>query len=135
MPSSHQHTFLASLIRCKAKDEFTQRFYERFLASGDVIASKFLHTDFDSLTHKLVRSLELIADATAGRPEGLAELRDRARMHDRKHYDVRPEMYAIWQGAILETATEFDEWWCEEVEEAWRAILGYVIGYMSARYE
>lgn len=82
----------------------------------------------------LLRSLELVADATDGQPAGLQELNQRAMTHNRHHLDISPRLYEIWLEAIVSSASVHDLQWNEEVEDAWRSILGFAISYMVRRH-
>ena len=132
--SSHKEIFLHSLERCVSSKKFIASFYQRFLAASDEIREKFKHTDFEQQNKMLVRSLKLAAGATAGEANSLQELRDRAETHDRHHLDIKPELYDHWRNAIIATASEFDPQWNDEIEEAWRSVLGYVINHMIKYY-
>lgn len=126
--------FLQSLDRCMENEKFIPAFYDRFLSTSDEIRDKFRHTDFEQQNKMLLRSLRLAAGATAGDPESLRELRERARTHDRDHLNIEAQHYDIWLESVIETVQEFDEEWDETVETTWRTILGYVISYMVKRY-
>ncbi|REK22189.1 MAG: globin [Planctomycetota bacterium] len=126
--------FTASLARCVTSDAFVATFYRRFLASSDEVRAKFQHTDFAVQHRMLLRSLELIAAATAGDVEGLAELNARAESHDRHHLNIKRPLYELWLDALLETAREFDPEWDDSIEVAWRSVLGHAIDYMVRRY-
>ena len=126
--------FLQSLDRCMENEDFIPAFYDRFLATSEEIRDKFRHTNFEQQNKMLLRSLRLAAGATAGDPESLKELRERARTHDRDHLDIEPPLYDVWLQAVLETVQEFDAEWDETIEKTWRTILGYVISYMVKRY-
>ena len=127
--------FLLSLSRCERWTDFVDRFYARFLAASPAIREKFAHTDFDRQKRMLRRSLELIASATVGDPDGLRELNDRAETHSRSRLDIRPELYGLWLEAVIETAREFDPAWTLAVESAWRVTLGHGIRHMTHRYQ
>ncbi|QDU08373.1 globin [Gimesia aquarii] len=126
--------FLQSLDRCMEQEGFIPAFYDRFLSTSAEIRDKFHNTDFEQQNKMLLRSLRLAAGATAGDPESLRELRERARTHDRNHLNIEARLYDIWLEAVIETVQEFDEEWNEAVENTWRTILGYVISYMVKRY-
>ncbi len=126
--------FLQSLDRCIENEKFIPAFYDRFLSTSDEIRDKFHHTDFEQQNKMLLRSLKLAAGATAGDPESLRELQERARTHDRNHLNIEAQHYNIWLESVIETVHEFDEEWSENVESTWRTILGYVISYMVKRY-
>ncbi|MFT5299717.1 MAG: hemoglobin-like flavoprotein [Mariniblastus sp.] len=126
--------FIASLDRCTDSDKFIPAFYERFLDSSTEIRSKFTHTDFESQNLMLVRSLKLAAGSTSGEVESLRELRERAETHDRHHLNIKPAHYEVWLETVIQVAQEFDPHWHDEIEVAWREILGFVILRMVKYY-
>jgi PAS domain S-box-containing protein len=130
--ASPQAVFLHSLERCNENADFIPLFYQRFMASSPEIAERFRLTDFGKQNQMLLRSLELAASAMQGK--GMQELRERAKSHDRYHLIIRPELYECWLEELIATARECDREWNENIESAWRKILGYVIACMQARY-
>lgn len=126
--------FLASLERCANHTDFIATFYESFLSSSDDIRIKFRRTDFDHQNKMLLSSLQLAAEAAAGRPEGLRELRERAETHSRRHLNIEPRFYDSWLSALITTASGFDDQWNDEIEAAWIIILGHVIRHMIRYY-
>lgn len=82
----------------------------------------------------LRRSLELCAGVTAGDPESMREINQRAATHDREHLDIEPRFYDVWLKTIIFTAREHDEQWNEATELAWQSILGHVVKYMVRKY-
>ncbi len=132
-PSPKEH-FLQSLDRCCHDENFIPSFYERFLASSDEVKSKFQNTDFEEQNQKLIRSLRLAADATSGLPEALREVRERAETHDRHHLNIKPHFYDVWLESVIETASDYDMEWSEQIEAAWRKTLGHVIEHMIKFY-
>lgn len=134
MTPAPRDIFLDSLSRCLADETFLVRFYDRFMASSDEVAAKFVNTNFEKQRGMLARSLKLVALATSGSREGLREIRDRAETHDRRHLDVRPKLYDLWLESIVTTAAEIDPQWTADVEAAWRRLLGFVIQRMASRY-
>lgn len=131
---THRECFLESLDRCSANGHFIPAFYKRFLASSEKILEKFRYTDFEKQNEMLLQSLRLSAHATAGEPESLREIRERAESHDRRHLDISPELYQNWLHSVIETARECDHEWSVETEEAWGIILGFVIEHMVKFY-
>jgi len=127
--------FLRSLDRCDRSGHFTDRFYDRFLASSPEIRERFRFTDFTRQRRMLRRSLELVAKATAGDPEGLSELSERAATHSRAQLNIAPHLYEVWTEALIATAVEADPDWTLEIESAWRFILGVAVGHMTRRYD
>lgn len=125
---------LASIGRCVASEGFMPSFYERFLGASAEIRHKFRFTDFPRQYQMLARSLELCAGATAGEPEALAEIRERAVTHDRNHLNIEPRFYEIWLESVIATAREFDQQWNDTVEDAWRRVLGHVVQRLIRQY-
>ena len=82
----------------------------------------------------LRRSLELMASATAGDPDGLRELSERAETHSRAKLNIRPELYTLWLDALIETAKGTDPEWTPAIEQAWRSILGIAVRHMTRQY-
>ncbi len=131
---SHKDLFLQSLNRCTKSEDFIPAFYDRFLASSYEIRDKFRRTDFAQQNKMLLRSLRLIAGATAGDSKSLQELRERTETHNRYHLNIQPRLYDLWRSVIIKTASEFDDQWNDDVETAWNAILGHVIDHMIKYY-
>ena len=126
--------FLASLDRCSNDESFIPSFYDRFLGHSEEIREKFAHTDFDKQNQMLLRSLRLSAGATAGQPESLREIRERAVTHNRQHLNIEPRLYETWLTTVVNTAREFDPEWDDTIEEAWKTVLGHVISHMIRHY-
>jgi pantothenate kinase-related protein Tda10/hemoglobin-like flavoprotein len=132
---SPKAAFLQSLLRCEAQPDFIPRFYRHFIGSSAEVAFKFRFTDFERQQHMLLRSLQLCAQATAGDPDGLAELSARAETHSRSHLDIKPELYTLWLDAAIETVRECDPAWSPEVSAAWRQVVGFAILHMAHGYD
>jgi hemoglobin-like flavoprotein len=135
MESTPKTTFLESLARCRSTPGFIRGFYRRFLSSSPEVARKFLFTDLDRQERMLARSLELAAAATVGDADGLAEITRRAETHDREHLDIRADLYALWLESLIDEARLTDPAWTDDVEAAWRTILGFAIHHMVMRYD
>lgn len=126
--------FECSLARCLAEGDFTEAFYERFLASSSEVKEKFAHTDFAKQKKVLETSLYLMARATLGMEDGLQHLESVARSHSKRRLDITPSHYGLWLDCLVETAREFDPEFRREVEAAWRTLLQRGIDRMVAVY-
>jgi len=127
--------FELSLGRCLQSEDFLRTFYQRLLASSDAIAEKFRFTDMDRQRNMLESSLKLCKEAVAGTPEGLAQLTEIGRSHDRFHRDIKPEWYPLWLDSLVVTAADFDPKWSPEIEQAWRHVLGFVTARIASFYD
>ena len=132
--SNHQQVFRESLDRCRSCDDFLDRFYVRFMASSGEVREKFLETDFNLQKTRLLESLALAADVVDGDARAMRHLHERAESHGRHGLNIQPRLYDLWLDSLLETAEECDDEFDAELEEAWRAILGHIIGYMRLHY-
>ena len=112
---------------------FVDAFYDNFLASSPEIASRFNHTNFDSLKRMLPLSIVHVAKFYPTRTPDVL-LRVLAARHSQRDLNVRPELYDTWIDALLETVKAFDPKWDELTGEAWRRVLEPGVAYMKSRY-
>ena len=134
MTSKSKRLFLESLSRCKKREDFIDRFYERFLSASEEVAWLFRNTSFRVQRIKLLKSLEMIVLAIEGIPEAVQHLNERAVSHSRDHLDIKPELYDYWLESLLQTVVECDQEYNNEIEIAWREVTGFIIKHMIARY-
>ena len=133
-PPNPQELFRQSLARCKQRDDFLDRFYERFMASSDEVRQKFVDTDFTQQKKRMIESLAVAADVIDGDAAAMRHLHQRAASHSNRELDIRPALYDYWLEALLATAEECDPDFTAEIGDAWRKVLGHIIGYMRAHY-
>lgn len=123
-----------SLARCTPQAKFFEHFYTRFSNSSDEVAGKFAGTDPKAQARALRTAFLLVLQAVAGDPGAWQELEMRAARHDRRHLDIRPELYDQWRECLIETVREFDSAADSDVERAWRNVVQEAIEFMVARY-
>ena len=127
--------FDESLERCTASAEFTDRFYERFLASSPKVRQRFANTDFARQKRALRSSLNLMLLVAADEEKGPARyLNDIAERHSKRDLDIGAELYDLWLDALLETVKECDPQFSPEVEHAWERVMMVGISYLLLRY-
>jgi hemoglobin-like flavoprotein len=128
--------FNDSLERCQADPAFLSRFYEIFISSDAAVAEKFARTDLKRQQLALKASLFMLLQASARNPprETIAHLERIAERHDRRHLDIKPEMYDLWLDAMLQAVREFDRRYSAEVDRAWRQVLARGIELMQSTY-
>ncbi len=134
MAVSEEHCALfgQSLERCRQREDFLGRFYERFLASSPDIASKFSETNFQRQKAVLLLALHTLRDC-ARRGES-ATLESLATIHSRTGRNIPPWMYKVWLECLLETVRECDPLVTKHTQGAWRAVVQNGIEVMKARY-
>jgi hemoglobin-like flavoprotein len=123
-----------SLERCTPQAEFFEQFYCRFRDSSDEVAAKFSGTDAKVQARALRTAFLLLLQAVAGDPSAWQQLELRAVRHDRKHLDIKPEMYELWRDCLLATIRDFDSRADDRTERAWRRVVQQAIDFMTARY-
>ena len=136
MPAPSVEVFLASLKRCLAVPGFMDDFYEGFVASSEEVREKFKDTDMKRQAQMLADSLYVVANAVQGEEGSPArwELPNIAVRHSRTGRDIRPGLYDLWIGCLLETARAHDPRFGPEVERAWQEVLGFGADFMRQRY-
>jgi len=136
MDARARDTFLASFARCRAAAGFLDAFYQRFVASSEEVRAKFAGTDMKRQVRMLEDSLFVVAVAVQGEEGSLArsELPRIAARHSRADRDVRPQLYDLWLGCLIDTVRTHDPQFSAEVEAAWRETMAFGIDYMRARY-
>ena len=129
-----QRMFRESLDRCRSHDEFLDRFYERFMASSNEVREKFAGTDFDLQKQRLLEALILAADVVDGDARAMRHLHERAESHGRHGLKIKAHLYDLWLESLLATVAETDPAFCDEIEAAWRNVLGHIIAYMQLHF-
>lgn len=116
---------------CKTED-FFEDFYRNFLDKSPVIRDMFKNTDM-SAQRALLRSgvLWLIMHAR-GMPD--TKIRALGESHNRHHYNVHPEYYALWLDALIETLQWHDPAFSVELEMTWRRVLQPMIDRIAGMY-
>lgn len=137
MVSGEVDLFLASLKRCLAQQpRFTSHFYDRFIGASDEVREKFKDTDMQRQVRMLEDSLLVVANAVQSKDGSIArgELPRIAARHGRDGLAIRPALYELWADCLVETARECDPAFRDEIEQSWRAVLGFGVQYMIERY-
>ena len=128
--------FNDSLERCQRQPGFLNRFCQIFIASDAEVAEKFAETDMKRQEIALKVSLFTLLEVAGRNPtkESLKHLEEIAERHDRRHHDIKPEMYSIWVDCMLQTVREFDDQYAPDVDRAWREALATGIRIMTSKY-
>jgi hypothetical protein len=128
--------FQASLQRCLSQKGFLDRFYDLFLNSSDEVKARFAGTDLERQTRMVrdsFRIIEVLAESPPGAP-AWSQMREIARVHDRQHKDVPPQLYDVWLDCLVRAVVEHDPEGSPEVELAWRTVLAPGIEFMRSSY-
>ena len=129
------NTFNDSLKRCQADPLFLTLFYQKFVISNAGIREKFAHTDMQSQKMVLHASLYMIMLATQDNKAANVYLEQIANRHSKEELDISPDLYGYWLESLIKTVGEIDPDYSEEIEKAWRTVMGYGIDYMISKYD
>jgi len=126
--------FGASLGRCHATPGFIARFYELFVAASPEAAEKFKDTDLERQNLAMSSSLYALILVIEGGKAAILYLDKIARQHGREDLDIRPELYDVWLECLIETVSEFDPQYSDEIERLWRDAMAFGVEFMQSRY-
>ena len=124
--------FNDSIERCSCRPDFLRRFYTLFLASSDIVAKKFAHTDLKRQARLLKTSLYIMMLASGS--ERIVHLERLAKLHSKAELDIKPELYDLWLDRLVQAVREFDPMFGPETETAWRRVLQPGTDFMKSRY-
>lgn len=110
-------------------DEFFEDFYNRFIASSDEVARAFANTDMERQRSMLKKSLLLLVSFFAGH-QANPYLEQIARRHGSGEVNVPQHLYQLWLECLIDSVRTFDPAFDDDVELAWRLVLGNGITYM-----
>lgn len=122
--------FHESLNRASGSGHLTDVFYDGFIASSIDIEKIFKDSDMGRLKRKLQSSLHMMTMLADGIPGTEMYMGHLAKVHDRYH--IPPEFFEIWLDVLIDAVKQFDTEFDDEVEAAWRKVIGKGIEIMSA---
>ena len=123
---------MQSYGRCCASDGFFDSFYQNFLASSPQIRDRFANTDMPAQKLLLRQGILNLVMHARGLPD--TKLRALGCSHSRAAMDIRPELYVLWQQALLRTIGEHDRQCCSKTRSAWNEVLEKGIAVIKAGY-
>ncbi|MCR8913281.1 globin [Marinobacter panjinensis] len=113
--------------------EFFEAFYQRFLISSAEVRWLFRNTDMVAQRSMLKKSFySLISFYASGSVDDV--LHRTAYLHSASQLDIKPHLYDLWLECLIETVSDFDPYFDDDVELAWRLILSPGITYMKFGY-
>ena len=112
---------------------FFRRFYENFLASSDRVKEKFASTDMEQQQRVLQKGVYQLISFYLTKSDSQL-LRDIARSHDKRHYDIESDLYDMWLESLIATVAEMDSQYDSDLELAWRIVMTPGILYMKHYY-
>ena len=113
---------------------FFMRFYEIFLNTSDKVPEKFKNTDMNRQVLMIQKGLyQLISFYLIKNDSDY--LIAIAESHNKKHYDIEPELYDLWLKALLQAVEELDPEYHEGLRLAWEIVMTPGILYMKYHHD
>jgi hemoglobin-like flavoprotein len=114
--------------------DFFEAFYRRFLMSSADVRVMFRNTDMAAQRSMLKKSFfSLVAFYASGAVDGV--LHKIACLHSARQLNVRPHLYDLWLECLIDTVKTYDGEFSDDIELAWRLVLGSGITYMKFGYD
>jgi len=110
-------------------DDFFEYFYKIFIASSDEVALAFANTEMDRQRSMLKKSLLLLVSFFAGH-QANPYLEQIAHRHAADSVNIPHRLYDVWLECLIESVRKYDPAYDDDVELAWRLVLGHGITYM-----
>lgn len=129
MPDAYLGIFHDSYERCRTHPKFFDVFYDRFLNSSQEIQEIFNGVDVDRVKLMVRDALIFVLMASDGSKYAVKRLRGLARYHDDR--SVREDHYVLWLEALMSAVEEFDPRYDQEVDAAWRRVMGVGLGILG----
>lgn len=121
METGDSDSVFQSYGRCCKDELFFVDFYDRFMGASEEIRAMFVDTDMKQQRHLLRNGIMQLILHARGMPD--SKLRALGESHSRTGYNIRPDMYAAWLDALLDTVRKHDPEYSEDVSAAWRRTL------------
>lgn len=115
-------------------ESFFKQFYDNFFNQSDEIRAKFEGVDMEKQVGVLQKSIYHLLSFYVSKEES-DYLHSIAVSHNRKNYDIKPDLYNVWLDSLVQTVRMLDPECNREVELAWRIALTPGILYMQSFYD
>jgi len=128
------HRVHTSLNRSLAHSRFIEIFYEIFMATDAEIRQMFEHTEFERQKKLLRKALLSAVTFAAGGEVARQRLALIRESHNRKHMNVRPELYGLWTNSLVKAVAQCDPNFDQQLDREWRAVLQPAIEFIAGGY-
>lgn len=114
--------------------DLTDQFYKELLSNNEEIRLYFKNTDFNKQKHLLHGAISMVVMFDAGDETAVKVLADIRRTHNRKHMNIRPELYGVWEECFISLISRADTECDSTLEKEWRRIVSKATKYISDGY-
>jgi hemoglobin-like flavoprotein len=125
---------LDSYHRCEAADGLFDTFYDLLFAKSPEIPPKFAKTDMELQKQKVMASVLMALRLATGDAVARQYVLELAESHNRRHHNIKPELYDLWLDALCESIQKHDPQYTPKLEQLWRQAMRGAIELMIAAY-
>lgn len=135
MPNKHLTYLVAdSYGRCSMRTEFYDDFYKTFADSSDKIVPLFENTDMAMQKKFLREGISMMILYARNNFAGKSALQRIAKIHDKFHLNIHPDLYSFWLDCLLENIEKHDHEFTSETGRAWKVVMEYGIKFFTTHY-
>lgn len=120
--------------RCTLSAGFFDDFYRNFLKASPAIAPYFSKTDMAKQKQLLRAGISHMILAAKGNLISTKKIKQLGESHNRHHFNVRPELYGLWEQALLKTVQSHDPDFGITLQMAWHNVLSIGIEEIKSAY-
>jgi hemoglobin-like flavoprotein len=134
VPAAIVQTARASYQRCCQAADFAACFYRNLFMVAPHTEARFANTDFNRQHKLLQHAIGLLLSFPAQPATEPTILRRVADRHKAADLDVPPDWYPDFVDALIQTVSEHDDQYSDDIAAAWRTTVAPGIEYMKAQY-
>ena len=124
-----------SFDRCPSKDDIIDKFYGLFFDIHPDIKPLFTKTNYDTQKKMLLQGLDLAIMFATDEPVGKTGINRIRKSHNKSGLNIPPELYPYWKVSFLQTISELDPEFTDELKQQWDMVLQKSIDYIIAGHE
>ncbi|QDU79441.1 hypothetical protein Pla110_11510 [Polystyrenella longa] len=119
-----------SYRRCMLASNFLPLFHQKMIGSSKEVAKYFDVFPVNQRYRILAKSVAELVSFAEKKPEAIQQMNEVARLHSREKLRLKPEFYTFWSSSFMETISELDDQWNDELETAWTDSISHGIEYL-----
>lgn len=134
VPDEQMQLVERSYGRCTLSAGFFDDFYRNFFGSSPAIAPYFSKTDMTKQKQLLRAGISHMILAAKGNLISQNKIKQLGESHDRRHLNVKPELYSLWEQSLLKTVQAHDPQFNLVLQMAWHKVLLVGIEQIKSAY-
>jgi hemoglobin-like flavoprotein len=126
---------MASYNRIEDRVGLARQFYVYLFKLKPNVKDYFRNTDFEHQEKLILRGLQFLMDFIDGKNEfARQQVLRLSQTHSLYGLKVHPHHYFYWTEALILTVKDFDPYWVDSLEGAWREVIHFPVSFMMSQY-